>query len=45
MKDTRGEMVFIKSVDLRKFALKTIDKNDAVLDRFAKTQGWYQLTS
>ncbi len=39
---TRGvEKVFIKSVDLREFALKIIDKADMLLDKFAKVSGLY----
>lgn len=34
--------IVVKTVDMREFALKTIDSCDKVLDKFAKTQGLYQ---
>jgi hypothetical protein len=32
----------IKSVDMREYALKTIDSVDKILDKFAKVDGHYQ---
>lgn len=40
--DWTVETVFVKSADIREYALKVMDRADMFLDKFAKTQGLYR---